>query len=163
MKIPMRIFRETLKLVRGIEKEFNQLQNDSGHFLRAILYQMLVVLNRNYAATHHLQSNIYIHPDFFRFRSLLEKIYITHHHVATYAQILKISTNHLNKICRQYSGFSAQQMIHKKLISEIKRQLHSHRSIKEIVYQFEFSDPSNFNRFFKKMTGTTALEYRNSL
>lgn len=163
MKMPVRIFRETLKLVRGIEKEFDQLQNDSGHLLRAILYQLLVVLNRYYAATHHLQSNIYIHPDFFRFRSLLEKEFMTHHHVATYAQILKISTNHLNKICRQYSGHSAQQMIHNKLISEIKRQLHSHKSIKEIAYQFEFSDPSNFNRFFKKITGTTALEYRNSL
>lgn len=163
MKMPMQVFRETLKLVRGIEKEFNQLQNDSGHLLRAILYQLLVVLNRYYADSHHLQSDIYIHPDFFRFRSLLEKKFITHRHVAAYAGILKISTNHLNKICRQYSGYSAQQMIHNKLISEIKRKLHGNDSIKEIVYQFEFSDPSNFNRFFKKITGTTALEYRNSL
>ena len=163
MKMSLRIFRETLKLVAGIEKEFNQLQNDSGHLLRAILYQLLVVLNRYYAATHHLQDNIYIHPDFFRFRSLLEKKFITYHQVATYAQILNISTNHLNKICRQYSGYSAQQVIHNKLISEIKRELYSNKSIKEIVYQFEFSDPSNFNRFFKKLTGTTAQEYRNSL
>ena len=163
MKMSMPIFRETLHLVAGIEKEFKQLQGDSSHLIRAILYQLLVVLNRYYAATHHLQDNIYIHPDFFRFRSLLEKKFITYHHVVTYAQILNISTNHLNKICRQYSGYSAQQIIHNKLISEIKRQLHSNKSIKEIVYLFEFSDPSNFNRFFKKLTGTTALEYRNSL
>jgi AraC-like DNA-binding protein len=163
MKMPSTIFWETLKLVNGIEKEYNQLQNDSGHLLRAILYQLLVILNRHYAATHHLQSDTYIHPDFFRFRSLLEKEFIMHHYVATYAQLLKISTNHLNKICRQYSGHSAQEMIHKKLISEIKRQLRSNKSIKEIVYEYEFSDPSNFNRFFKKLTGATAQQYRDNL
>jgi AraC-like DNA-binding protein len=163
MKMPAKIFQETLNLVRGIEKEFTSLQNDSGHLLRAILYQLLVILNRYYADTYHVQSDIYIHPDYFRFRSLLEKEFISHHRVAAYAQMLKISTNHLNKICRRYSGLSAQQMIHNKLISEIKRQLCSNKSIKEIGYEFEFSDPSNFNRFFKKITGTTAQQYRDGL
>jgi len=163
MKMPPEIFRETLKLASGIEKEFKHLENDSGHLLRAILYQLLITLNRYYAAAYHVQSDTYIHPDFFRFRSLLEKEFTKHHRVATYAQMLKISTTHLNKICRQYSGLSAQQMIHNKLISEIKRQLRTHKSIKEIVYEFDLSDPSNFNRFFKKITGTTAQQYRNSL
>ena len=163
MKMPAHIFQETLKLVSGIEKEFKQLQNDSGHLLRAILYQLLVILNRYYAAAYRVQSDTHIHPDFFRFRSLLEKEFISHHRVAAYAQLLKISANHLNKVCRRYSGHSAQEMIHNKLISEIKRQLRSNRSIKEISYEFEFSDPSNFNRFFKKITGTTAQQYRDDL
>ncbi len=163
MKMPAGVFRETLKLLNNIEKEFNHLQNDSGHLLRAILYQLLVILNRYYAATYQVQSDTHIHPDFFRFRSLLEKEFIAHHRVATYAQMLKISNNHLNKICRQYSGLTAQQMIHNKLISEIKRQLRGSKSIKEIVYDFEFSDPSNFNRFFKAITGTTAQQYRDGI
>ena len=163
MKMSSWVFKETLKLVTGIEKEFKQLQNDSGHLLRALLYQLLVMLNRYYAITHHVQSDTHIHPDFLRFRSLLEKEFITHQRVVIYAKILKISTNHLNRICRQYSGLSAQQVIHNKMISEIKRQLRSNKSIKEIVYEFEFSDPSNFNRFFKKITGTTAQQYRDNL
>lgn len=163
IKMPAGIFGETLKLVKSIEKEFQQLENDSGHLLRAILYQLLITLNRHYTAAYQAQSDIYIHPDFFRFRSVLEKEFPTHHRVATYAHMLKISTSHLNKICRAYSGLSAQQMIHHKLISEIKRQLRSNKSIKEIGYEFELSDPSNFNRFFKKITGTTAQQYRDSL
>jgi len=163
IKMPAPIFQDTLGLVRSIEKEFHHLQNDSSHLLRAILYQLLVVLNRFYATVYQVQSDTHTNPDFFRFRSLLEKEFTQHHRVKTYAQLLNISANHLNKICRQYSGHSAQEMIHNKLVSEIKRQLCGNKSIKEIGYEFEFSDPSNFNRFFKKLTGVTAQQYRDNL
>jgi len=63
------------------------------------------------------------------------------HRVAAYVQLLKISPAHLNKICRQYSGLSANEM----------------------AYKMDFSDPSNFNRFFKKLTGTTPQGYKSSL
>ena len=156
-------FSQALKLVHSVEEEFTHLQNDSGHFIRAILYQLLVILNRCYAESHQVQSDTSIRPNFFRFRALLEKEFMTQHRVADYAQKLKISAAHLNKICRQYSGLSAQQMIHHKLISEIKKQLRNNRTAKQIAYEFDFSDPSNFNRFFKKLTGTTAQQYRDSL
>ncbi|HTQ64076.1 MAG TPA: AraC family transcriptional regulator [Puia sp.] len=163
MKMAAKDFSRVLKFASDIEEEFTHLQNDSNHLLRAILYQLLVVLNRYYAATYNVQNDTYIHPGFFRFRSLLEKEFITHHHVAAYSRMLKISTAQLNKICRQYSGMSAQQMIHHKQISEIKKQLRGNKSVKEIAYEFEFSDPSNFNRFFKKITGVTAQQYRDNL
>lgn len=163
IKMPPKTFRQILNLVRSLEEEFNQLQNDSNHLLRAILYQLLVILDRHYAATYHVKSDMYIHPIFFRFRSLIEKEFYSHRHVSEYSQLLKISSVQLNKICRQYSGQSAQQMIHHKLISEIKRQLRNNKLVKEIAYGFDFSDPSNFNRFFKKLTGTTAQQYRDSL
>ncbi|MBS1567690.1 MAG: helix-turn-helix domain-containing protein [Bacteroidetes bacterium] len=163
IKMPAKAFHQVLELARGVEEEFRHLQKDSGHLLRAILYQLLVLLNRHYAAIYDVQSDTHIHPDFFHFRSLLEKHFMTWHRVTDYLRTLKISPTRLNKICRQYSGLSPQQMIHHRLISEIKRQLRSHRSIKEIAYEFEFSDPSNFNRFFKKITGATAQQYRDSL
>jgi AraC family transcriptional regulator, transcriptional activator of pobA len=156
-------FRQTLELVRRIEEEFMQLQNDSNHMMRALLYQLLVALNRFYAASYNLERDTYIHPDFFRFRSLLENQFMVQHRVAAYVQLLKISPAHLNKICRQYSGLSAQQIIHHKLITEIKKQLHSGLSANEIAYKMDFSDPSNFNRFFKKLTGTTPQGYKSSL
>ncbi len=163
MKMPAKAFQRAWELVRNLEEEFRHLQTDSNHLLRAILYQLLVILNRHYSDTHELKSDTYVHPDFFRFRSLLEKQYMSEHRVSFYAKALQISAAHLNKICRQYSGLSAQQMIHHKLVSEIKRQLNGKRSVKEIAYAFEFSDPSNFNRFFKKLTGATAQQYREAL
>ena len=160
MRMPKKEFHRALQFVINIENEFKQIQNDSNHLLRAILYQLLVVLNRYYSATYQVQNDTYIHPNFLRFRALLEKEYISQHHVAGYAQQLKISAAQLNKICRKYSGLSAQQMIHFKQISGIKKLLRGNKSIKEIAYEFEFSDPSNFNRFFKKLTGITAQQYR---
>jgi AraC family transcriptional regulator, transcriptional activator of pobA len=163
MKMSAKGFVQVLKLVRNVEEEFGRLQNDSEHLVRAILYQLLVILNRCYADSYRLQRDTYIHPTFFRFRSLLEKEITSSHRVADLAKKLEVSAAHLNKVCRQYSGLSAQQMIHHKLISEIKKQLRNNRPVKQIVYEFDFSDPSNFNRFFKKLTGTTAQQYRDNL
>ncbi|MNI48475.1 DNA-binding transcriptional activator FeaR [compost metagenome] len=74
--------------------------------------------------------------------------------------MLNISPKILNKLCNQYSGLSAQQMIHQKLISEIKKELILKKSAKEITYAFGFSDPSNFNRFFKRNTGITPQQFQ---
>ena len=163
MWMPPAAFRQSLELVRRVEEEFAHLQNDSSHLVRALLYQLLVILNRFYSTVYNVQGDTYVHPNFLRFRSLLEKEFMTHHRVATYKQLLSISSAHLNKICRQYSGLSAQQMIHYKLVSEIKKRLRDNRSASEIAYEFDFSDPSNFNRFFKKLTSLTPQQYRDSL
>lgn len=156
-------FGKCLELLRGIEQEFGQLQNDSNHLIRSLLYQLLVILNRYYAEVHNVQRDTYVHTDFYRFRSLLEKKFVDDRSVEAYSRMLNISAGFLNKICRQFSGLSAQQMIHHKLISEIKKQLHQNKSAKEISYDLGFSDPSNFNRFFKKLTGTTPQEYRKKM
>jgi AraC family transcriptional activator of pobA len=163
MKMPAKTFHRILELIRNLEEEFRQLQSDSNHLLRAILYQLLIVLNRYYSTVYRVQSDTHVHPDFYRFRLLVEKQFMSQHRVAYYTQMLRISSAHLNKICRQYSGLSAQKMIHHKLVSEIKKQLRCNLSAKEIAYEFDFSDPSNFNRFFKKLTGATAQQYRDGL
>lgn len=152
-----------LELLQGIEQEFGQLQNDSNHMIRALLYQLLVVLNRYYAGVYHVQRDTYVHSDFYRFRALLERKFAVDQNVEAYTKMLNVSPGFLNKICRQFSGLSAQQMIHYKLLSEIKKQLYQNKSAKEIAYEFGFSDPSNFNRFFKKLTGTTPQQYRKQL
>ncbi|MBK1896165.1 AraC family transcriptional regulator [Chryseobacterium paridis] len=160
MQISEASFQKCLELLYEIEKEFRQLQNDSSHLIRSVLYQLLVILNRYYAEVYHIQGDTYVHPDFYRFRSLLEKNFVSDRTVEAYTHMLNISSGFLNKICRQFSGLSAQQMIHHKLVSEIKKQLYQNKSAKEIAYEFGFSDPSNFNRFFKKLTGTTPQQYR---
>lgn len=163
MHIPEESFGKCLKLVQEIEQEFGQLQNDSNHLIRSLLYQLLVILNRYYAEIHNVPRDTYVHSDFYRFRSLLEKNFIDDRSVEAYSKTLNISAGFLNKICRQFSGLSAQQMIHYKLVSEIKKQLYQNKSAKEISYEFGFSDPSNFNRFFKKLTGITPQQYRKKI
>ncbi|MBE9462037.1 helix-turn-helix domain-containing protein [Dyadobacter subterraneus] len=163
MHIAERSFGKCLALLQEIEQEFEQIQNDSNHLIRSILYQLLIVLNRYYADVYDVQRDTYIQPDFYRFRSLLEKRFLQDQTVETYSKMLNVSPGYLNKICRQFSGSSAKQMIHNKLISEIKKELRQNKSAKEICYQFGFSDPSNFNRFFKKFTQVTPHLYRKKI
>ncbi|PKK36785.1 AraC family transcriptional regulator [Siphonobacter sp. SORGH_AS_0500] len=163
MQIGETSFEKCLELLYEIEREFEQIQNDSNHLIRSILYQLLVILNRYYASVYNIQRDTYVHADFYRFRSLLEKRFLQDHTVEAYTQMLHVSPGFLNKICRQFSGLSALQMIHCKLISEIKKRLYQNKSIKEICFEFGFSDPSNFNRFFKKLTNTTPQQYRKKL
>jgi AraC-like DNA-binding protein len=163
MRVPAPAFRQAEGLVRAIEQEFSALHNDSGHLIRAVLYQLLVRLHRWYADIYHFQGDTYVHPDFFRFRSLLEREFRTHHRVADYAAMLRVSPAHLNKLCRKYGGLSVQQMIRHKLMTEVKKALRSSATISEIAYSFDFSDPSNFNRFFKQLAGTTPRQFRDAL
>jgi len=154
-------FSTYLSINARIEAEIKNLQNDSSHLLRALLYQLLVLLNRSYAKQNALQSDTYIHPDLFRFRSLLEKNFSSHHRVVDYLQLLRVSPAQLNKLCRLYMGITAQQMIHHKQISEAKRLLRATTdSVSDIAYRLNFSDPSNFNRFFKSVTGLSPRQYR---
>jgi len=163
MKIDETSFGKCLELLQEIKEEFAQIQNDSNHLIRSVLYQLLIVLNRYYAGIYHVQRDTYVHADFYRFRSLLEEKFLEDQTVEAYTKMLNVSSGFLNKICRQFSGLTAQQMIHHKLISEIKKQLHRNKSAKEICYEFGFSDPSNFNRFFKKMTQITPQQYRKNI
>lgn len=163
MQIGKRQFQKCLGLLNEIDQEFQQIQNDSSHLIRALLYQLLIVLNRYYAGIHNIQQDTYVHADFYRFRLLLEKRISKDHSVEDYTKMLNVSPGFLNKICKQFSGLSAQKMIHYKLISEIKKQLRQNKSSKEICYEFGFSDPSNFNRFFKKITNTTPRQYRKKI
>ena len=144
-----------------IDAEIKDLQRDSAHLLRALLCQLLVLLNRSYAKQNGLQSDTFINPVFFRFRSLLEKNYSTHHRVVDYLQLLRTSPAQLNKFCRQYMGITAQEMIHHKQVSEAKRLLRiTTDPVSDIAYRLNFSDPSNFNRFFKSITGLSPQQYR---
>lgn len=148
-------------ILSEIMQEVQHLQNDSNHLLRALLYQLLVLLNRSYANRNHLHSDTYVHPVFFRFRSMVETNYRTKHRVVDYLQLLQVSAAQLNKLCKQNLGITAQQLIHDKQVSAIKQCLRTtDDTLAEIAYQFNFSDPSNFNRFFRTVTGLTPQQYR---
>lgn len=159
IKLNDHTFGQCLRLVQVIAQEFSNLLNDSDHLIRALLYQLLVTINRVYSKSHNLNNNM-IHSDFHRFKRLLEKEFTIEHSIHNYTKLLNISPKTLNSICRQHSGLSAQQMINQKLISEIKKELILKKSAKEITYSFGFSDPSNFNRFFKRNTGTTPQQFQ---
>ena len=79
-----------------------------------------------------------------------------------YAKMLLVSADHLNRIIKSNSDNTAHGLIDEMLLRETKAYLlHTELSIAEIAYKLEFSDPSHFNKFFKKLTDLTPLQFRN--
>jgi len=97
-----------------------------------------------------------------QFKKLINENYLSHKTVSDYAYELSISPNHLNALCKKQEGKTATQFIQERVLLESKRLLYAtDMHIKEISFYLHFEDVPYFNRFFKKQTQLTPLEYRN--
>jgi AraC family transcriptional activator of pobA len=95
------------------------------------------------------------------FKKLINENYLSHKTVSDYAGELNVTPNHLNALCKGSEGKTATQLIHQRLVLESKRLLYAtDMHIKEISFSLHFEDVPYFNRFFKKQTGLTPIEYR---
>lgn len=96
------------------------------------------------------------------FRKVLERNYTVAKRPTDYAQKLNISTPYLNECVKNTTGYSVSYHIQQRVILEAKRLLyHSDQSVKEIAAQLGYDDYPYFSRLFTKVTGMTALAFRN--
>jgi AraC-like DNA-binding protein len=144
--------------------EYSNRQMYSENLLKSYLTAFLFYLSRLYRQQNKIidqpETNILAE----KFRALIAKYWSTHSNVSDYAQLLYVSSQHLNYIVKKQTGRNAGEWIQEKKILEAKRLLlHSSDSIKEIAFQTGFNDPAYFNRFFKKRSGATPFEFREEI
>ncbi len=85
------------------------------------------------------------------------------HHVARYAEELRLTLPHLCSTIKSVSGRTAGDLITDAILMDAKSQLKiTNLQIKEIAIALGFDNVGFFNRFFKSHTGQTPKEYRNS-
>ncbi|NLU92000.1 helix-turn-helix domain-containing protein [Chitinophaga sp. Ak27] len=97
-----------------------------------------------------------------QFLQLVSDNYIEKRTVNEYAEMLSITPKYLSEYIKNTTGNNALLLIHQRIIAEAKSLvLYTNLDISEICYQLNFSDPANFNKFFKKHVGATPLEFRN--
>lgn len=150
-----------IDLCKTINNELVNLQEDSHHFLRSILYNILIQINRKFIEQYGLSVNLFQNNLALQFKKLLEIKIRNYQRVEDYAEMLKISRTHLNNISKKTFGLPVSIIIKERLLTEIKRELlFTNKSIKDICFEMNFSDVSNFIRFFKKLTGINPNEYR---
>lgn len=144
-----------------IFNEIREYQNDSHHLLRSILYYMLIKLNRSFCEFHHLKNDTQINNHAYQFKEALEKHFIEKQQVNDYTQILGISRISLNAAVKKQFGLTATEMIKDRIIFEIKSELrYTTKTISEIAYSLDFSEPNNMIRLFKSKTSTTPSQFR---
>ena len=98
---------------------------------------------------------------FNRFMMLMERDYKQSRDVNYYAEKMSITSKYLTNIVRQVAGHTPKTIIDQYVILQLKMQLHrSSQSIKEIAWEYHFTDVSFFCRYFKKHTGLTPQQVR---
>ncbi len=69
--------------------------------------------------------------------------------------------NHLNSVIKKNTGKSTSVIIHDRMVAEAKALLRNTSwNVAEIAYALGFAYPSHFNKYFKKFTEVTPLEFR---
>ncbi len=119
----------------------------------------------------YLQRNPQYRPDevksyrvrelFNRFMMLMEQHYKVSRDVNYYAEQMNITSKYLSNIVRQVTGHTPKTIIDQYVILQLKMQLkRSSQSIKEVAWEYHFTDVSFFCRYFKKHTGLTPQQVR---
>ena len=148
----------------AMQRELPHDRRDSIDLLRAQLYEMLIVLARDYAAAHHVAPQHPTHPVVSRFIDLVERDAAGRHRIADYAAELAVTPGHLSVLCAQYAGQRAKRLLDSMLASRARRMLlYTDESTARVGASLGFDDPSYFSRFFRRETGQTPKECRNAL
>jgi AraC family transcriptional activator of pobA len=153
--------REYLDRFAVMQREIAALRDDAPHALRAVLYELLVLLSRVYAERHGPARVAAPNALVERFQARLERDFRSRHRLADYARVLGVSPGHLSALCRAHLGTSAGALIRRRLTLEAQRLLlHGELSAAEIAHQLGFEDPSYFARFFRREAGVAPIAFR---
>ncbi|MCD7972515.1 MAG: AraC family transcriptional regulator [Candidatus Azobacteroides sp.] len=156
---------EILPLLGTIRQEIEIYQPQHEHILRAVLYEVLMRIDRAYKQYGpplplHAEKAFSRHMN--RFASLLDKEWSSHRDVAYYADKLCLTTGYLNEIVNQVYGVSAKKYIRQRVMQEAKKLLkYTSLPIVEISERLNFNTDSYFIRYFREYEGVTPLKYRN--
>ncbi|MDR2498230.1 MAG: AraC family transcriptional regulator [Tannerellaceae bacterium] len=169
--IKLSLSKETIAKVREILFFIrDEISNSDGDLyrMRAYLYELFVLLNREYVNSNSLLT---ILPEENRalrnrhvnaFMRMVNTEYSNEHCIHYYAAKLDITPNYLNEIVKRNLGINAKQYVQNRLTVEAKRMLaQSNLSVSAIAQTLSFQSASYFVRFFRMQTTYTPLQYRN--
>lgn len=158
---PGRLYPRILHLIRQIAAEINDEETKDNHILRALLYETLTLLNREYARNNLSLGETPPHRYIDRFIRAVDTDLAAHHDTRHYADLLCITPNYLNEIVQRHLGTTAKGYIQQKIVGEAKTRLaYTDLSVSEVAGRLGFESSSYFIRLFRRQTGLTPLQYR---
>lgn len=130
------------------------------HLLRALLYEVLVLLQKAFPI--ETKKPVNAESRVVRFQELVNEHFATETGVNFYADKLCVTPNYLNRIVQRTLGQTTKAYIQSRRIDEAKHLLrYSAMPIGLISDRLHFDTPSYFVRAFTKVTGQTPLQFRN--
>ncbi|OJJ19920.1 hypothetical protein BKI52_15695 [marine bacterium AO1-C] len=153
--------------------EVNQHAEDKEQMLRHLLFQYLIQIKRIYTQKianlpPKAQQNTSIYN---RFRQEVDQYFVdlangehkAQASVSLIAERVNLNSSYLNTVIKNLTGQTASSYIQDKTLLEAKSYLmHTSLQIAEIAFRLGFNNVSYFNRFFKRGTHHTPLDFRKS-
>jgi len=161
INLPVELQPEIISLFEQLVAESETVQRLGLDMVKALLLQAFIKIGRLGFEQQGANINPYNYTLLKNFQKLIEKHYKTLRLPKEYAELLYITPNHLNAICKDALDVSAGEVIRNRIVLEAKRLLvNLQLSISEIAAQLSFEDNSYFTKFFKKQTGLTPEYFR---
>jgi AraC family transcriptional regulator, transcriptional activator of pobA len=153
-----------LGIVEQIEREFSGEGAYRDAMLRSLLEIVLLHLRRRLESQSEAGTEgVRALELTARLRRLIDRHFVTVHAPAAYAEMLSVTSNHLNTIVRRRLGCTIGELVQERLLLEAKRLLcHTTLSVKEIAHSLNYDDPSYFTRFFRTHAGITPQAFRDN-
>jgi AraC family transcriptional activator of pobA len=132
--------------------------------VKLLMLQVFILISRSKGKGDTFGKQGYNQTLIRNFQKLIEQHYIDVKLPKDYAEMLYITPNHLNAVCKDVLGLPAGEVIRNRTLLEAKRLLTNPRlNISEIAFNLNFSDNSYFTKFFKKIEGITPEEFRKKI
>lgn len=142
-------------------REFSLYSSGSVKVLRSYLNILLFDLQRLYDPLGLVVNNTPKQQKIKEFEKLIDKDFRLKKMPAAYADLLNVTPNYLNKICKEVTNYTAGDLIRKRIVIEAQRLIHfTNYSINEIADQLGFENASYFITFFKRQTNKTPEQFR---
>jgi AraC family transcriptional activator of pobA len=146
-------------------EEFKTSDNIQNEMLLVLLKRLIIYVTRLAKSVHAPVKKL---PDerfhiIRKFNLLVEANFKSEHSVSFYADQLCKSPKTLSNLFAIFNQKTPSQIIQERIIAEAKRLLYyTDRSVKHITFELGFEDVSYFSNFFKKNTGASPSDFRNS-
>lgn len=154
-------FEDFLKETRAI---ISETYNPNGSL--ALLYNLLLFIHRHgYKAYEVYKEEMAGRQGRMsdQFMMLVQQNFRKHRFLEFYANELEVTPKHLSRTVKKQTGFSAVEWIERHVILEAKVLLKSSNlNIQQIADELNFPSQSFFGKYFKKQTGLSPKEFRNS-
>lgn len=148
---------------KEILKEYNSNEVLKYQKIKSLVDLTYIELSRLYVKNHDdtaIKNGTYA-IQLSQFEQLIEDNYLNIKSPAAYAEMLNISTRHLNRICKVMLNKTSSCIIIDRVLLEAKRMLlHRYANISEISYELGYNDYAYFSRLFKEKCGETPTDFQ---